>query len=767
MLRRPIARLLSIVMPCLIAFALPHTVAAQELEEITVTATKRAKSLQEVPLSISAVSGATLEDFAISNFYDMDIPGVNIAQGGMNDNAFIRGIGQSSGNFGFENSAPYYIDGVYFGRARGTRLAWLDTDRIEILKGPVPTYLGKNASAGGISILSRRPTDAVEGYVDVLQEFEHNELAISGAISGPISDTFRVRLAGKYRDLKDGWMVNTVTNVEEPKQEDTLARLSFDWDMSDSLSMYAKLESVSALWDGRNSQQYNCTPTAPIDPAVEDCLLNSTRALFFDPVNHPTGIWDRDVPAGTNFNNDFDYTGGAVVLDWDIEAFTLTSTTAYYEFTNTLYVDFSQSSFDRALANMNEEFDQFSQEVRLTSAGGGSIEWLAGVYYDTNNNKNWTRNSIPAAMGMVVFMDNDETADSWAVFGEIAFDLSDEVRATVGGRYSDYEKNNVYQRQVWAGAIPGQPYTDGMVVGPATFTIPNSQGDSKFQPAIGLEWRPSDETMYYVSAKEGFKAGGLDQGTAINDADLQRIAPEEVTAFELGARWTLAGGAARLNASLFHASYDDLQVALYDPIEGVFVTSNAGAATTQGLEVDADWAITDNLELGVYLSFLDGKYDDYKGVACYLNPPQTEAQGCVELPDANGDPSGTFGQDLSGTPLQFAPDFSSTVTLKYNKLFGNNLEFFGTLSVFMSDGYQITADGDPDLTQGSYSKIDARLGIGAADGRWSLAAIGRNLNDEDVIEWASNTPFGGGQSNFGLLKRSRQLAVQGVYRWGD
>lgn len=195
-----------------------------------------------------------LAEFSISNFYDMDIPGVNIAQGGMNDYAFIRGIGQSSGNFGFENSAPYYIDGVYYGRARGTRLAWLDAERVEVLKGPVPTYLGKNASAGGINIVSRRPTDTIDAFIDLYDEFEHSERVITGSVSGPISDSFRARLAAKYRDLEDGWMDNTVLGIEEPAQEDTLFRLSVEWDVSETVSAYAKIETVEAEWEGRNTQ---------------------------------------------------------------------------------------------------------------------------------------------------------------------------------------------------------------------------------------------------------------------------------------------------------------------------------------------------------------------------------------------------------------------------------------------------------------------------------------------------------------------------------
>lgn len=177
--------------------------------------------------------------------------------------------------------------------------------------------------------------------------------------------------------------------------------------------------------------------------------------------------------------------------------------------------------------------------------------------------------------------------------------------------------------------------------------------------------------------------------------------------------------------------------------------------------------MTDNLTLSANLSFLDGEWDEYEGVNCYLNPRQTLAQGCVELLDVDGNPTGTFGQDLSGGPLQFAPDYSGTVTANYRAPIGDNLEFFGTVSVFFTEEYLLSADGDPGHRQGSYSKVDARIGIGVPNGRWNVALVGRNLNDENVLEWIGNAPLSPGQaSDFGLLKRTRQIALQGIFRLG-
>ena len=310
---------------------------------------------------------------------------------------------------------------------------------------------------------------------------------------------------------------------------------------------------------------------------------------------------------------------------------------------------------------------------------------------------------------------------------------------------------------------PGFDFQAGAINPMATFVIPdNEQSSDKFQPSVGIEFRPNDDHMYFLTYKEGFKAGGLDHQPINPDPDAQRIDPEEAAAIELGARWTLLDGRARLNATIFSANYENLQVSVFDTLAFAFRTQNAGEATTEGIEIDSDFALNDNWTLGATLSFLDASYDDYQNVSCWTNPPQTEAQGCITDPV-----TGVRSQDLSGEPLQFAPDVSGTVTVDFNQPIGTTLELFGNFSWFFTDDYVIGANGDPDLQQDSYSKFDLRLGIGASGGRWSVAVVGRNLGDEEVKEWAGDTPAAGGTSHFGLLKRTRQVALQGVYNFGD
>ena len=186
----------------------------EALQEIIITATKRDASLQDVALAVSAVTGEQLTEMAIKRFDDIEIPAVHIGQGGANDALFIRGIG-SGFNSGFDQSAPIYIDGVWFGNAQSQRLAFLDVGQIEVLRGPQPTYLGKNAIAGAIAIVGARPTAEFSAELDVSYEFEAGERAIAASVSGPLNDRVRARAAIKSTEM-DGYMKNLGTNRDDP-----------------------------------------------------------------------------------------------------------------------------------------------------------------------------------------------------------------------------------------------------------------------------------------------------------------------------------------------------------------------------------------------------------------------------------------------------------------------------------------------------------------------------------------------------------------------
>lgn len=742
------------LMVCMAAFGVTEASAAT-LEEVVVTAQKREKSLQDVSLSVNVVSGEAIADLGLANFDALEVPGVHIAQGGMNENVYIRGVGSTGNNFGFEQSVPFFIDGVYLGRARAQRLGFLDVDRVEILKGPQPIYLGKNAIGGALSITSKRPTEEAEFSVDAMNEFEHDETSVTVTASGPLTDNFRMRGVLRYRDLNEGWIENKSTDQSVPTQEDTLGRLSAVWDASESVEVFAKIEYIDTLWNGRNSEVFDCDSNSVIPSLGDtDCKLDGASYVDYDPANYPadpsTGASPLTInpQKGETFINDFEMTSGLVSVSWDMGSATLVSNTAYLEMDNNQYNKADFVPTDRGAASFLEEFSQFSQELRLTSNTDTKLSWIAGVYVDSNENNTDSPNNVPALAPMnMSFMQRrvaEESADSWAIFGEVAYDLTEQVTAKIGARYTEVDKDIDFFWDRWDGV-------GGVLTSYRSAEYQDSRSDTALQPAVTLEWKPADGLMVYGSWKEGFKAGGFDH-SATNDFSAFQFDKEEVTAWELGSKWRSASGVATINMALFRNEFTDLQVTSRDPVELSFQTQNAAEATTQGVELEFAWAATEQLTLSGGFVYLDTAFDSFRETQCY--PGQTADQGCV---------AGV--QDLTGAPLQFAPEISGNLVAQWDQPIASDMEMRVRLSMFMTDDYVSDLKQDPSTLIPGYEKFDARIGFGPMDRKWELALIGRNLTDELVSSWRADVPGAGSNAHFALMDRTRQIAVQARYQF--
>ena len=738
----------------------PASIQASELEVIVVTAQKREQNLQDVPIAVQAVGGDILDDLNITSFENMEIPGVHIGQ----DSIVVRGVG-AGGNRGFELSAPMFQDGVFLSRGRQQRLAFLDVQRIEFLKGPQTTYLGKNAIAGAINTISRRPTVAPEATFEINNEFEHDEITVFAAVSGPLSDTFRARAVIKYRDI-DGWIDNTANGRVGPAEEDKLFRVSAEWDITENLQAFFKFERAEIDQYEGATQKTRCAPNDFIDPALDTCTLNGSRAVVLDETAYPfardLGVIPSYVSSGDSNVELIENNAAQLILTWDFGGYELVSSTSYYEFDSEAFRKFDISTFPVAIGHVPELVEQTSQEIRLMSPRDGSFDWLVGVYYDENDRQIAAEAVISAtarfgllAPQIAVGSIDKRESESLALYGEIGFELGDDWRATVGGRYSQVEHDGFATNTV-AIITPGGPMSlPGFITDSGT-------RDTEFQPAVSLEWRPTDDAMLYASWKEGFKSGG--PNARLSPTDAVSYGPEFVTAYEVGAKLTLLEGAATLNFALFQSDFTDLQVQSLDATTGLnFITQNAASASSKGLEIDAAWAASDNWTLFANLSILDAEYDSFPSFACYAFPAQTAAQGCVIDPV-----TGVGTQDLSGQTLVQAPDLSGSIAVEWHQplaLGSSDLELSVRLDLFYTDDFQTAANQHPNSIQDGYSKIDLRVAIGPADGTWSLAFVGRNLTNELTSHSIGVNGAAGSLSETSVLDRPRQIGLQLRYNW--
>ncbi|WP_397606074.1 TonB-dependent receptor [Sphingorhabdus sp.] len=737
---------------------------APALGEIVVTATKRPERLQDVPISVQAVTGDLLRSGAVQNFEDVQVPGLRVSRGGMADTITVRGIG-SGQNLGFEQSAPMYIDGIYYGRARTQRLGFLDIDRIEFLKGPQPTFLGKNAIAGAINVATRRPGDEFGGEIEFSYEPVTNEKTAFGATDIPIGDNWATRFALRYRK-SEGYITNTITGRKEPEIEDLLGRVVVTGDLSDQLKLTAIGYFGNNNDHGRNNQPIICLPNFRrdlSDATREPCTFDSaksSRGLIPAAAEtaRPDLYTDDD---GGSFYNRLRSTGGTLLLDYEFgNGITLSSVSGFYQYKNYQFIDTDQAIANYSTATFTEQYDQFSQEIRLISSKDSAFTWFLGAYVDKNNNdvvsttdqdaRNLLPLVVPAPAGSTPrtaafvnarilgsITDFRENADSWAFFGEASQKLGP-VTLRGGLRYEEINKDVDFLR------CDSTPYSGCSPLPLRT----GSRKDKKFQPAITLEARPAEDVMIYTSFKKGFKSGGF-SGT-----DGLPFNPESANAYEIGLKSRFFDKRVLLNLTAFRSNYKDLQVSSFDPATALFLTTNAASARTQGLEAELQLAVTQDFKLSGNVTYLDATYEDFTKSQCWAG--QTAALGCVTVGSSST-------QDLSGVTTPYAPEWSGSIAADWSKDIGSGLTLKAGSDLYFTSRFATLTDIHPDSFQEKFAKLNARIGLSTESG-WDLSLAVRNLTDKRTAAFKNTIP-GGFNSIAAFTEPPRTFTIQARYKF--
>ncbi len=777
---------------------------AQMLEEVVVTAQKRVESLQDVPISVSAINGTKIVQAGITELQDMTayVPNLTMNETGIGTNITIRGV--SSGiNQGFEQSAGMYIDGIYYGRAQLARAPFLDIERAEVLRGPQSILFGKNSIAGAISLTTAKPTDEFEGSFTALYEPGDEEYNIRGVVSGPFSENFRGRVALLISGM-DGYYDNTTNGRGEPNEDEMLGRATFEWDVTADLTATLKVEAGSFDAKGRFLEAVNPVELPGGTP------YSAVLGLFGTALETDQNF-DRQSNGDISNNETMNVTFTA---EYAWGEHTITSITGYngYEFDEECDCDFIDAVV--FTADQDEEFDQISQEIRIASPVGETIEYIGGFFYqhsdlDFRDGINVPTNSIlppalfaatgglsPALAGASTQRTFEQESDLWAVFAQVTWNVTDDWRLTVGGRYTD-EQKDASRRQFHvdaAGVDNGfaNPLLNtlfGLFRIEPYATVNGSRSEDRFTPHVNLQWDATDDAMLYFTYSEGFKAGGFDvrsnaspdpttsnaihtptflgvlgaTGDPVAAAAAAQLTgvleyEEEVAdTFELGGKFTLLNGAAELNIALYRTEYTDLQTSQFDGTLGFNVT-NAGEATVQGIEIDGRWAVTDNLTLIGAFAHLDFEYDRFPNAQCAFG----------QAPNSTTNPGLC---DVSGQRREYTPSFTGNLTGDHTWAISDNLEVHTTLDLIYMDDYIAAPTLDTRLSQDAYMKVNARIGVGAPDGSWEIAVVGRNLTDQEVVTFGNILPVsttltgGTGTAYYGFYDRPRSIAVQGSIRF--
>ena len=760
------------------------------LEEVMVTAQKRPQSLRDVPLSVNALSGEKIESSGITNIETMAdyIPSFNMTQTGIGTNIAIRGI--SSGvNQGFEQSAAQFIDGIHYGRAQLSRAPFLDIERVEVLRGPQSILFGKNSTAGAVSITTAKPGDELEGKLTALYEPELGEQDVRLVLSGPITDTLGGRLAVMQSSL-DGYMENTTLNRDESSDKNRVIRATLNWQPSDLWDITLKLEDGSFDSDGRNIEVVK-----PVEiPGPNGNSVSYANALAFLTQGQyqldTTHDWKRQSNGDYSYNDTDNIT---LTIERELGEHTFTSVTGYnaYTYEELCDCDFTGAPGFNILSN--EDYQQFSQELRIASPEDGNFSYLGGVFFqgsslDFHDDINVPTDSFiatalqaPPLRGASTDRDFSQDTELASIFVQGTWNFTDVSRVIVGARYTQETKEasrRQYHMTAAGEVLPVGSPTDlynrlwgNFNVEPYD-TIRGDRDESGLTPSFTFQYDLNDTDMLYASYTTGFKSGGFDvranahPDPAVNNAyngttpitGTFEFEDEEVVNYEIGGKFVLADGSAELNLALFRSEFSDMQTSQFDG--GVsFNVTNAGEATVQGLEVDGRWALTDNLLVRGGGTYIDFEYTDFPNSQCYFG--QTD----------NIAPFGDNICDATGQRREFTPEWQGNIGFDYTINFSNGLKLVNTLDLIYSAEYLTTPSLDPKFEQPSYTKINARVALSGNDDKWELALIGKNLTDESIVTYANGLPVATvitartGSGYYAFYERPATVAVQGTVRF--
>jgi iron complex outermembrane recepter protein len=724
----------------------PATPEVAGLEEVVITAQKRQQSLQDVPLSVSAFSGEMLKEGRMADIRGIVdfTPGFSgNTEDGFTDALSMRGISTNDFGIGGDPSVAMFVDGIWSGRTGGVMTAMYDIERAEVVKGPQGTLFGRNSIAGAVSVITNKPQPEFGASAELtLADRDHVEA--QAMVNVPLGDQWALRAAGYSMDDK-GFLRNLQGGDKLGFHDIAAGRVSLrrQGDALDAI--------VTAAYEDRRQ-----------DPSV---YWVPAAGLPKDRVN--TDLGDQ----GKDESNVFE---ARATFVWSLpDDYSFTSLTGYKKFRFTYFEDYDGGPTVINNYGQDNEVEYWSQELRLNSPSDGKVTWFVGAstygedidgIFDFIYDENALCAAVsiteaPDFIGPAAGCDDPNFEDywgedidpadiltnksersrvlvrsqGWAVYGDFTWALGDRTELTAGARYT-YDQKKIASRVFNSGGALGNNFnyeffTDGFVKNDADW--------SDFAPRLALSYDLNDDVTLYATASRGYKSGGFatfgfdlrgqdvtDAGAAPPGTRPVEFNPEQVDSYEIGAKTRLLGNTMRLNASLFHYEYQDLQLVYFDT--GSSLVANVGKARGQGLEMDLRWAPSQHWDTTVGLSLLDTKI--------------TDATDIIAL--------GACG-DCSGKNLPFAPELSASAIVSYKWPMARGEGFFTTEGIYRSKMYG-GPDNLPDAAVDAWNEFNFRLGY-RTDDAWYVTLWVENAFDEVHFERGWENADANNQFGYGLL----------------
>jgi len=700
--------------------------AATQVEEVIVTARRREESLREVPVAVTALSS---ERLALTGAADVTVlqqqtpnATVQVARGSNSTLiSFIRGVGQQDPLWGFDPGVGLYVDDVYVARPQGAVLDIFDIERIEVLRGPQGTLYGRNTIGGAIKYVTSRlapePELMLRGAVG-----SDGQLDMIASGSLPVGDYLRIGGAvANYN--RDGFGQNLTTGADHDDTDVTAARVSAELAPTSNLFFRFAWDRVEDNSNARHGHREvaGAAPGSDVLPSVYD-----TRA----------GLGD---------DNYVETEGLSLTAEWTInDLLTFKSITARREGYTDTVIDFDGTPSPILDIPAYYADDQFTQEFQLLF-NGGRWQGVAGVYY-LDGHAEGAFDTIVGNLGVSIGNGGFVDTESYAVFADFNFDLSDRLRLAVGARYTEDDKTGFVNRATYLG-VGQTPLTGGPAATPLVQNTlyTNSRSFSEFTPRISVSYDLNDDLTGYAAFSQGFKSGGFDmRGDALATPDtVDGYDPETVDSYELGLKGYAFDRRLTFSSALFYADYQDQQVTTQVPTATGIASfvDNVGASTIYGAEFEGSLWLTDFLTANFAVGYLHAEFEEF--IRYNLTTMQYE--------------------DISDlVVVQNSPRWSGYLGVTWtNDLLDGQLAI--TPSVSYRDDFSQFEFPNPILDQEGYALVDLSVVWTTPDQRWQLGLHGKNLTDEEYRTGGYNFPgpvFGNSISAFYGPPRTWTAALQ-------
>jgi len=694
-----------------ILVSLPSTAVAQQseqeelvLEEVIVVARRREESLQKVPISVTAFSADNIKAMSLTNLKELgqftpNLTFFNDGQtGGTSAVVFIRGVGQVDPGYSWDPGVGIYMDGVYLGRMQGNNMDLGDLERVEVLRGPQGTLYGRNTIGGAINLISTKPTDELEGFVEItMGDFDRRDARASinlplvpGKLAARVTAVTRNRDGfGTRLDFFSG------DKIDQMGDRDSFSgRVLIDWNASDNVD-------VLLSFDATQSHQFG-----PVRKIVQfnESFLASLLNIFVEPDYGDAFLTDSDFTSYSNqLNvNNVDVQGVSLTVDWDIGVWALKSITSYRDMEILNGVDPDGSIY--TVADQRDEMtqDQFSQEFQFSGlAFDQRLNWVTGLYYFEEDGLTDASVDIYAELYNFIGLDLGLTLPVWinnqsySAFGQGTYALSDRFSITAGLRYTRDEKE--VTRELFH-------QHSGVVIAPLE-TVSDSWGAVTGRLSGEYQW--NEDLMTYASVARGYKGGGIN-ARGFNAKEFVPFDPEYLWTYEVGFRSDLLNNRIRFNTSVFYSDYDDIQFSVVEVSEDgvpIFLIANAAKARVQGLESEFIVAPVQGMILSAGVGLIDAKY-------------------------TSADPTTGITED---SKFAKTPKWSVNLAAEYSFPIGGWGELVSRLNWAYKTRIYHDAANSPVVVQEPYGLLNANLSLLEGDGKWVLAAFVTNALDEHYI----------------------------------